>query len=135
MAGDPDSGQIHANLAGALIEKGRFDDAIPHFEKALATNPNSAKLHYDLGRLLATRGRFDDAIPHLEKAAAGGDPAIGGMLAAVYAQLGRWGDALEMARKSQRVAQARNQQDLVRALSASIASYEAAQARGGGKQE
>ncbi|MGA2272600.1 MAG: tetratricopeptide repeat protein [Bryobacteraceae bacterium] len=135
LAGDPDSGQIHANLAGALMAKGRFDDAIPHFEKALAANPNSAELHYDLGRLLATRGRFDEAIPHLEKAATGEDPAIGGMLAAVYAQVGRWGDALAMARKSLRVAQARNQQDLAQALSASIASYEAAQARGGGKQE
>jgi tetratricopeptide (TPR) repeat protein len=135
LAGDPDSSEIHANLAGALLEKGRFDDAIPHFEKALAANPNSAKLHYDLGRLLATRGRFDEAIPHLERAAAGEDPAIGGTLAAVYAQLGRWGDALEMARRSLRVAQARNQQDLARALSASIASYEAAQAQGGGKQE
>jgi len=43
--------------------------------------------------------------------------------------------AAMMARKSLRVAQARNQQDLVRALSTSIASYEAAQARGAGKQE
>jgi tetratricopeptide (TPR) repeat protein len=135
LAGDPDSGGIHANLAGALIEKGRYDDAIPHFEKALAANPNSAELQYDLGRLLATRGRFSEAVPHLEKAAAGEDPAIGGMLAAVYAQLGRWGDALGMARRSLRLAQARNQQDLARALSASIASYEAAQAQGGGNRE
>jgi tetratricopeptide (TPR) repeat protein len=135
LAGEPDSGAIHANLAGALLEKGRFDDAIPHFEKALAVDPNSAELHYDLGRLLATRGRFEEAIPHLEKAAKADDPAIGGMLAAVYAQLGRWGDALEAARRSLHLARAQNQQDLARALSASIASYEAAQAREGGKQE
>jgi hypothetical protein len=49
------------------------------------------------------------------------------MLAAVYAQVGRLGDALETARKALRVARERNQQELVRALSGSVASYEAAQ--------
>jgi len=126
LAGNPDSGEIHANLAGALLEKGRLDDAIPHFEKALAANPDSSDLHLYLGRLLATRGRFDEAIPHLEKASAGGDPAIGGMLAAVYAQVHRLGDALQTARKALRVARERNQPELVRALSGSVASYEAA---------
>ena len=126
LAGNPESGEIHANLAGALLQKGRLDEAIPHFEKAVAANPGSAQLHLYLGRLLATRGRFDEAIPHLEKAAAGGDPAVGGMLAAVYAQVGRLGDALETARKALQVARERNQEELVRALSGSVASYEAA---------
>jgi len=126
LAGDPDSGEIHANLAGALLEKGRFDDAIPHFEKALAANPGSTELHFYLGRLLATHGKFDEAIPHLEKAWAGGDPSIGGMLAAVYAQVGRLNDALGTARKARDVAQERNQQELVRTLNGSVASYEAA---------
>ena len=114
------------NLAGALLEKGRFDDAIPHFEKALAANPGSTQLHFYLGRLLATHGKFDEAIPHLEKAWAGGDPAIGGMLAAVYAQVGRLSDALATARKALQVARERNQQELVRTLNGSVASYEAA---------
>jgi tetratricopeptide (TPR) repeat protein len=126
LAGDPDSGEIHANLAGALLEKGRFDDAIPHFEKALAANPGSTELHFYLGRLLATHGKFDEAIPHLEKAWAGGDPSIGGMLAAVYAQVGRLSDALGTARKARQVAQERNQAELVRTLNGSVASYEAA---------
>jgi Flp pilus assembly protein TadD len=126
LAGNPESGEIHANLAGALLQKGRLDEAIPHFEKAVAANPGSAQLHLYLGRLLATRGRFDEAIPHLEKAAAGGDPEVGGMLAAVYAQVGRLADALETARKALQVARERNQEELVRALSGSVASYEAA---------
>ncbi len=126
LAGDPDSGEIHANLAGALLEKGRFDDAIPHFEKALAANPGSTELHFYLGRLLATHGKFDEAIPHLEKAWVGGDPSIGGMLAAVYAQVGRLSDALGTARKARQVAQERNQAELVRTLNGSVASYEAA---------
>ena len=127
LAGNPDSAEIHANLAGALLEKGRYDEAVPHFEKAVAANPGSLELRFYLGRLLATRGRFEEAIPHLEKAAAAGDPAIGGMLAAVYAQVGRLNDALVTARKALQVARERDSQDLVRALSASVASYEAAQ--------
>jgi tetratricopeptide (TPR) repeat protein len=125
LALDPANAEIHANLAGALIEAGRPADAIPHFEKALAAHPDSAEMHYYLGRLLATGGRFDEAIPHLEKAAAAGDPAVGGMLAAVYAQVGRLKDALEAAQKALRTAKDRKQTDLVRALTASIASYEA----------
>ncbi|HVN04329.1 MAG TPA: tetratricopeptide repeat protein, partial [Bryobacteraceae bacterium] len=123
---DPDSSQIHANLAGALLEKGRLDDAIPHFEKALAANPDSVQLHFYLGRLLATRGRFAESIPHLEKAAASGDPVMGGTLAAVYAQVGRLDDALATAHKAADAAARENQPDLVRALTESIASYQAA---------
>ncbi|HTQ56028.1 MAG TPA: tetratricopeptide repeat protein [Bryobacteraceae bacterium] len=123
---DPDNGEIHANLAGALLEKGRLEDAVPHFEKALAAQPDSPELHYYLGRLLATLGRFAEALPHLERAAAGGDPAIAGTLAAVYAQVGRLNDALTTARNALRLARERNQADLVRALTDSIAKYQAA---------
>ncbi|MGA7412672.1 MAG: tetratricopeptide repeat protein [Bryobacteraceae bacterium] len=132
---DPDNGEIHANLAIALLQKDRPNDAIPHLEKALAANPGSAQLNYYLGRVLATAGKFEESVPHLEKAVlTTGDPSMGGTLAAVYARLGRLSDALETARKSQRAAQERNQSDLVQALGQSIASYEAAQARVGGKQ-
>jgi Flp pilus assembly protein TadD len=123
----PDDPEAHANLAIALDKAGHPEEAIVNFEKAVAGNPGSAELHFYLGRLLATHGRFDEAIPQLEKAATGGDPAIGGMLAAVYAQVGRLSDALDMARKALQVARERNQEELVRALSGSVASYEAAQ--------
>jgi tetratricopeptide (TPR) repeat protein len=129
LAGDPDSPVIHSNLAGALMETGRFDDAIPHFEKALAAEPDSPQLNYYLGRVLAMRERFADAAPRLEKAAAssGGEPMVLGTLAAVYAQMGRPGDALDVARRALSAAAARNDQNLVRALSSSISSYEALQ--------
>ena len=99
LAADPDSATIHANLAGALMETGRMDDAIPHFEKALAADPDSPQLNYYLGRVLAMRERFAEAVPRLEKAASTGDPMI--------------------------LATQRNDQDMMRALNSSIASYEA----------
>ena len=113
-----------ANLAIALAKAGRTDDAIAHFEKAVSASPDSSELHFYLGRLLATQGRFDEAIPQLEKAFAKGDPEIGGMLAAVYAQVGRIGDALATARKALQAARERKQPELVRALADSVAKYE-----------
>jgi uncharacterized protein HemY len=103
------------------------DEAIANFEKAVEASPNSPELNFYLGRLQASSGQFDAAIPHLEKAAAAGDAEVGGMLAAVYAQVGRLHDALETARKALRIARDRNEQDLVQALSASVARYESAQ--------
>jgi Flp pilus assembly protein TadD len=113
-----------ANLAIALAKAGRTDDAIAHFEKAVSASPDSSELHFYLGRLLATQGRFDEAIPQLEKAFAKGDPEIGGMLAAVYAQVGRIGDALATARKALQAARERKQPELARALADSVAKYE-----------
>ncbi len=122
----PGDSEAHANLAIALAKAGRSDEAIANFERALAGNPDSVDLQFYLGRLLATGGRFDEAIPHLEKAAAGGDPSIGGMLAAVYAQVGRLSDALGAARHALQAARERNQPDLVRTLTGSVATYKAA---------
>jgi Flp pilus assembly protein TadD len=123
----PGDAEARANLAIALAKSGRTDEAIANFEKAVAANAHALELRFYLGRLLATSGRFDEAIPQLEKAAAGGDPEVGGMLAAVYAQVGRLHDALETARKALAAARERNQPELVRALSGSVANYEAAQ--------
>ena len=50
-----------------------------------------------------------------------------GMLAAVYAQLGRMRDAIATARKALEAAEEENRPDLVRALTESLESYETAQ--------
>ena len=126
LAGSPDSAAIHANLAGALIEKGRLDEAIPHFEQALKSEPNSPQLNSAMGRLLAARGRFAEAIPYLEKAAGGGEPALLGMLSAVYAQTGRIEDALRVARRGLQIATDRHESDLIAEFEKSIKAYEAA---------
>ena len=52
----------------ALAEKGRLDEAIPHFEKAVALDPANGDAHANLGRAYAAGQRFDQAIPHYEKA-------------------------------------------------------------------
>jgi tetratricopeptide (TPR) repeat protein len=51
-----------------LAEKGRVDEAIPHFEKAVALDPADGDAHANLGRAYAAGQRFEQAIPHYEKA-------------------------------------------------------------------
>jgi tetratricopeptide (TPR) repeat protein len=112
-----------------LSRQGRFDEAIPHLEKALAGGFESIEAHQALGRALAGKGRFAEAIPHFEAVAKSGDPVGLGALSAVYASAGRLEDALRAAREGLRVATERNDRDLIQAFNASISLYEKAPGR------
>ena len=60
----------HVNLGVVLFQKGRVDEAITHFQKALQLeiHPDHAGVHYNLGIALLQKGRVDEAIVHLQKA-------------------------------------------------------------------
>jgi spermidine synthase len=64
----PESPDLHDHLGLALASKGRFDEAMAEFNKALEINPNNADAHRNLGRALAITGRLDQAVPHFERA-------------------------------------------------------------------
>ena len=59
---------VHANLAEALAEDGRIDEAIAQYELALKIEPAYAEAHNNLAAALASRGRIDEAITHYQKA-------------------------------------------------------------------
>jgi tetratricopeptide (TPR) repeat protein len=48
--------------------KGRFEEAIENYRKAIQINPNFAVALNNLGAALATEGRFDEAIENFRKA-------------------------------------------------------------------
>ena len=54
--------------ASALLQKGRVDEAIAHYQKALQIKPDYAEAHYNLGIALQQKGRMDEAITHYQKA-------------------------------------------------------------------
>ena len=54
----------------ALAMQGRMDQAIVHYERALALKPDHAEAHTNLGNALAMQGRMDQAIAHYERALA-----------------------------------------------------------------
>jgi tetratricopeptide (TPR) repeat protein len=55
------------NLGIVLAKRGRIDEAIDHYRKALEIEPNHAEAHNNLGLALAGRGRIDEAIDHYQR--------------------------------------------------------------------
>jgi len=51
-----------------LAEKGKFDESVAEWKRALAITPDDAKAHNNLGRALAGQGDFDQAILHWQRA-------------------------------------------------------------------
>jgi Flp pilus assembly protein TadD len=50
------------NLGAVLRQKGRMDEAISEFQKALRIQPNDADSHNNLGTVLRQKGKIDEAI-------------------------------------------------------------------------
>jgi tetratricopeptide (TPR) repeat protein len=57
-------------VGNALLNQGRVDEALEHFQKALALDPQSANAHGGLGNALFQKGRMDEAIVEYQKALA-----------------------------------------------------------------
>ncbi len=58
----------HNNLGNALLQKGKVDDAIAHFKKAMEIQPDYAGAYNNLGSALCQKGRVDEAIAYYQKA-------------------------------------------------------------------
>jgi tetratricopeptide (TPR) repeat protein len=56
------------NLAGALLERGRLNEAIVHYREALEIKPDVAEVQSNLGNALVQQGEVEEAIVHLQKA-------------------------------------------------------------------
>ena len=59
---DPDDARIQNNMGAALARVGRFEEAIPHYEKGLALNPQYNAIHNNLGFALVSSGKVDDGV-------------------------------------------------------------------------
>jgi tetratricopeptide (TPR) repeat protein len=68
LACNPENVLAHNNLGNALFQKGRVDEAIFQYQKALQINPDYAKACYNLGNALLQKGSVDEAITHFQKA-------------------------------------------------------------------
>lgn len=67
LAHTSDNDLAHSNLADALMKKGRLDEAIVHFQKAVEIFPNYLSIN-TLGDAFMKNGQLDDAIVHFQKA-------------------------------------------------------------------
>jgi tetratricopeptide (TPR) repeat protein len=58
----------HYNMGEVLLAKGKQDDAVIEFRKALEINPRYEKAYYNLGTILTGRGEKEEAITLYRKA-------------------------------------------------------------------
>lgn len=64
----PNKARPHSNLALALYQQGKFDEAIAHSSEALRISPYYPEAHNNLGVGMAAKGRHDEAISHYSQA-------------------------------------------------------------------
>lgn len=64
----PDSDVPQTGLAGILLTRGKIDEAIAHYRRALAMRSGNSGAQYGLATALAQQRKVDEAIAHYEKA-------------------------------------------------------------------
>jgi tetratricopeptide (TPR) repeat protein len=64
----PNDAQSHYNLGNILLQNGRWDEAIEHYQHALQFDPDYAQAHVNLGDALLQKGMVDDALLHFQHA-------------------------------------------------------------------
>jgi len=70
LAVTPDNDVAHAGLGGILFVRGKVDESIEHYERALRLRDGNVAAHFGLGRALAAKEKTDPAIFHFQKALA-----------------------------------------------------------------
>ena len=68
LAKNPDCWLAHNGLGLAFLEKGKADEALEKFQKALEINPNYPEAHTNVGFALFQKGEADEAIQQFQKA-------------------------------------------------------------------
>jgi len=155
----------HVNLGNALFVQGKLEDAIGHYEKALRLRPELVEPHNNLAFALLAQGKPKEAVPHFEavlrldgssrttlvglartlavstdpgirdgaravelaeraaRLSHRTDPVILEVLAAAYAEAGRFGDAVATTQAVLDQARAANRDDLADRLEARLRLY------------
>ena len=68
IASNPDCWMAQDNLGVALVERGRLDEAVPRFQRALEIKPDNAEALNNFGNALLKLGRVDESMVYLSKA-------------------------------------------------------------------
>ncbi len=136
LAIKPDFAGAHYNLGVTLAGCGRLDEAIVHYRKALKIKPDFAVVCNNLAWVLATCPRASvrngaEAVGLARRAVQlsnGREPGFLDTLAAAYAEVGRFPEAVQTARKALDLATQQNKPALAESIRAKIPLYKAADA-------
>jgi tetratricopeptide (TPR) repeat protein len=127
----PDYADVYNNLGIVLFQKGQVDQAIAYYQKALEINPQYVQARANLAWALATSPQTPIlkavAVKLAQQAnqlTGGANPTVLHMLAAAYAQTGKFSEAVETAQRSLQLATDQNNTALAEALRTEIGLYE-----------
>ncbi len=124
---NPENAEAQDILGIALARAGSLNEAAEHVIRAAEINPDSLEYQYNCGRVLAAGQRLADAIPHFEKAVSlSGGREISSLefLPSLYADVGRFAEASQVARRALEVAAELRDADKMEVLRARLAFYE-----------
>jgi tetratricopeptide (TPR) repeat protein len=130
----PDSADAYANLGSGFLAKGHVRDAIAAYRNALRISPENVPAQSNLAWLLATSSdpllrNGSEAVLLAERADSASSrsenhPIVLRILAAAYAEGGRFGDAKQTARQALQAAEIQGNATLANALRDEIALYD-----------
>ena len=100
---DPLSSFIQSRYGRVLYRARRYEDAVPHLQRAIELDPNpgNSMPYWILAEIDEQVGRYDDAIAHFEKAKSHGGRAlsISIQIAGVHARMGKRAQARQALEK------------------------------------
>jgi tetratricopeptide (TPR) repeat protein len=128
----PRNAAFQNNLGYALSQKGEVREAVAHYQESLEIQPQNAITCKNLAWILATCPEASirngtKAVTLAEQAvrlSGSPDPIFIGTLAAAYAEVGRFPEAVAVAERAQQLAAAQNNTALVNALGEQIERYQ-----------
>jgi protein O-mannosyl-transferase len=127
----PDYADVHNNLGIVLFQKGDVDQAIAHYQRALEINPQDVQARANLAWTLATSPQTSlmkilavKLAQQANERTGGANPTILRILAAAFAQAGRFSEAVATAERSLQLATVQNNVPLAEALRAEIGLYQ-----------
>ncbi len=123
----------HSNLGVALLQRGRVDDALIHYAKAVESDPSNVDPRNNMAWVLATwpeaRNRNAQmAVEMAERAnslTASQSIRVSVTLAAAYAEAGRFADAVQTAQRALQLADSQGNMARVNSIRRQIELYEA----------
>jgi tetratricopeptide (TPR) repeat protein len=132
LALHPDYAAAHFNLGDVLREAGETREAIAHYRRALEIRPDFAPALDSLAWVLATSpdASVRDGIQAVglaaraEQISSGRNPGFVATLAAAYAEVGRFPEAVATAERALRLATAQGKAALAERLRTQVARYQ-----------
>ncbi len=117
------------NLAIALAQSNRPQEAIEQYQQALLDDPDDPKVHYNFGNVLLNVGKPQDAIEHFEQAVRLNPDYIQAYmnLARTYAQTNRSDDAIITATHALELANSTGNEALAKKIEDWLTQFRAGQ--------